>query len=135
MCIRDRCAGDRELAEGAGSGDDVEVEARADDELDAGFNGGCGLIAGGDSSGAEQELRSVLFLEFFQHIQCASCRKTTGVFRSEYVIIVYDASYVLFSGSGNLRKNHLRVPVVKLDIAAEIRYSMTSKQMRRNHGR
>jgi hypothetical protein len=42
-----------------------------DNKLCAGIDGGFSLSGGGDGAGAEQELRSVLALEFFEEIDCA----------------------------------------------------------------
>src|SRR5271157_1131540 len=64
-------AGDGELPAPFCFGDDLRMEAGANDELSAGFDGGSGLRGGGDGAGAEQELRSVFSLEFFQYIQRA----------------------------------------------------------------
>jgi hypothetical protein len=45
------------------SGYDFRMQAGADDKLCAGVDGGCRFFGGRDGAGAEQELRSIFFLE------------------------------------------------------------------------
>ena len=44
------------------------METGTDNKLRAGLDGCFGLRSGSDSAGAKQELRSIFFLEFLQHI-------------------------------------------------------------------